>query len=54
MTIIIGIGSYAAGLSTYLATLAYHKKHQVKSKKVLSCEVTPIGNDANNVLNGND
>ena len=38
MTNIIGIGSYAAGLSAYLATLAYHKKHQVKSKKVLSCE----------------
>jgi hypothetical protein len=42
MTDIIGIGSYAAGLSTYLATLAYHQKHQVKSKKVLSCQVTPI------------
>jgi GTPase SAR1 family protein len=50
MTNIIGIGSRAAGLSAYLASLAYHKKHQVKSKKVLSCEVTPIGNDANNVL----
>jgi hypothetical protein len=50
MTNIIGIGSRAAGLSTYLVTLAYHKKHQVKSKKVLSCQVTPIGEDANNVL----
>ena len=45
MTIIIGIGSYAAGLSTYLATLAYHQKHQVKSLKVLSCQVTPISAD---------
>ncbi|NCS23382.1 MAG: hypothetical protein GPI96_02170 [Microcystis aeruginosa BS13-02] len=42
MTNIIGIGSRAAGLSTYLATLAYHQKHQVKSKKVLSCQVTPM------------
>jgi hypothetical protein len=42
MTNIIGIGSHAAGLSAYLATLAYHQKHQVKSKKVLSCQVTPI------------
>lgn len=42
MTIIIGIGSRAAGLSAYLATLAYHQKHQVKSKKVLSCQVTTI------------
>ncbi|CCI35937.1 hypothetical protein [Microcystis aeruginosa] len=46
MTIIIGIGSSAAGLSTYLATLAYHQKHQVKSLKVLSCQVTPISADA--------
>ncbi|MCA2701776.1 MAG: hypothetical protein IM500_15505 [Microcystis sp. M179S2] len=46
MTIIIGIGSSAAGLSTYLATLAYHQKHQVKSKKVLSCQVTPISADS--------
>jgi hypothetical protein len=45
MTNIIGIGSRAAGLSTYLATLAYHQKHQVKSKKVLSCQVTPINED---------
>jgi len=45
MTIIIGIGSSAAGLSTYLATLAYHQKHQVKSLKVLSCQVTPISAD---------
>jgi hypothetical protein len=57
MTNIIGIGSRAAGLSTYLATLAYHQKHQVKSKKVLSCQVTPINkdtkqlsNDAENIL----
>jgi len=35
----------AAGLSTYLATLAYHQKHQVKSLKVLSCQVTPISAD---------
>ncbi|CCI04125.1 hypothetical protein [Microcystis aeruginosa] len=41
MTNIIGIGSRAAGLSAYLASLAYHQKHQVKSKKVLSCQVTP-------------
>jgi hypothetical protein len=46
MTIIIGIGSSASRLSTYLATLAYHQKHQVKSKKVLSCQVTPISADA--------
>ncbi len=58
MTIIIGIGSSAAGLSTYLATLAYHQKHQVKSLKVLSCQVTPISADerklsykAENILN---
>ena len=57
MTIIIGIGSYAAGLSTYLATLAYHQKHQVKSKKVLSCQVTPsdpfakqLSDEAENIL----
>ena len=46
---IIGIGSYAAGLSTYLATLAYHQKHQVKSKKVLSCQVTPSNPSARNL-----
>jgi hypothetical protein len=46
MTIIIGIGSSASRLSTYLATLAYHQKHQVKSLKVLSCQVTPISADA--------
>ena len=46
MTIIIGIGSSASRLSTYLATLAYHQKHQVKSKKFLSCQVTPISADA--------
>jgi len=51
MTIIIGIGSSAAGLSTYLATLAYHQKHQVKSKKVLSCQVTPIGEDTKKLSN---
>jgi hypothetical protein len=51
MTNIIGIGSRAAGLSTYLATLAYHQKHQVKSKKVLSCQVTPIGEDTKKLSN---
>ncbi len=45
MTIIIGIGSSASRLSTYLATLAYHQKHQVKYLKVLSCQVTPISAD---------
>ncbi|NCS29750.1 MAG: hypothetical protein GPJ18_14815 [Microcystis aeruginosa F13-15] len=57
MTNIIGIGSYAAGLSTYLASLAYHQKHQVKSKKVLSCQVTPsdpfakqLSDEAENIL----
>jgi len=49
MTNIIGIGSRAAGLSTYLATLAYHQKHQVKSKKVLSCQVTPSNPSARNL-----
>ena len=51
MTNIIGIGSHAAGLSTYLATLAYHQKHQVKSKKVLSCQVTPINEDTKQLSN---
>ena len=51
MTNIIGIGSRAAGLSTYLATLAYHQKHQVKSKKVLSCQVTPINEDTKQLSN---
>jgi hypothetical protein len=51
MTNIIGIGSRAAGLSTYLVTLAYHKKHQLNSKKVLSCQVTPIGEDTKKLSN---
>jgi hypothetical protein len=57
MTIIIGIGSSASRLSTYLATLAYHQKHQVKSKKFLSCQVTPsnpsarqLSDQAENIL----
>jgi hypothetical protein len=39
MTNIIGMSSWAGELTTYIATLAFHSHHQVKSKKIESCSI---------------
>jgi hypothetical protein len=51
MTNIIGMSSRAGGLTTYIATLAYHSHHQVKSKKVDNCHIVPVNPDANSLQN---
>jgi hypothetical protein len=51
MTNIIGMSSWAGGLTTYIATLAYHSHHQVKSKKVDTCHIVHANPDARSLKN---
>jgi hypothetical protein len=46
MTNIIGMSSWAGGLTTYLETLFYNNQHQIKSKKFFSCYIIPTDSEA--------